>query len=234
MREQPTIHPRFAERAVEPRYGFAEAASLTRRPAQTLRRWALGNRRRYLDHHRTDDPLIAIDGSLADGLPLSFLNLLELRFLSSYRSSVPLPAIRRALDYAGEQLGVERPLLRSDFAARGRELFLSFAEGSDKAYLNASRQGQVAWPEDATAFLESLDYDGDERAAFRWWPLGKDAPVMLDTRLNAGHPSTATTGVRTGIIAARVSRGWSAEAIAEDVTTTVEEIRAAVALESAA
>jgi uncharacterized protein (DUF433 family) len=235
------IHPRFAERAVEPRYLFPEAASLTRRRPRTLRRWSIGNRRTYRGEYVVDAPLIQIDGTAERGsLPLSFLNLLELQFLSSYRSDASLPAIRRALDFAGRELGVERPLLELDFATQGQELFLRFAELEDEMadepyVVNASREGQIAaWPETATAFLEALDHDEAEHAVFRWWPLGKEKPVVVDTRLNAGHPSTARTGVRTRIIAARVSRGWSEEAIGEDVTARPDEIRAAVELEHAA
>jgi hypothetical protein len=74
---------------------------VVRRP--TLRRWALGNRRIYRDRPTVDEPLIHIDGSADRGdQPLSFLNLLELRFLASYRNTASLPAIRRALDYAPE------------------------------------------------------------------------------------------------------------------------------------
>ena len=230
------LHPRFAQRAREPRYGFPEAATVVDRPSQTLRRWALGHKRVYRDRPTVDAPLIQIDGSTERGeLPLSFLNLLELRFLASYRTQASLPAIRRALDYAGKALGVERPLLELDFAIQGCELFLRYVEEQgDEYFVNASRKGQHAWPEEAATFFKSLDYDDTEHAAYRWWPLGKSRPVVLDTRLNAGQPSTAETGVRTLVIATRARRGWSHDAIADDVAATRDEIDAAIELELAA
>jgi uncharacterized protein (DUF433 family) len=228
------IHPRFAERAIEPRYRFPEAALLVGRPAPTVRRWSVGNWRIYRDRPTKDEPLIRIDGGTEPGeLPLSFLNLLELRFLASYREGASLPAIRRALDYAARELSVERPLLQLDFAVHGRELFLRFAE-DDSSFVNASRRGQLAWPEDASQLLKWLDYDEVERAAYRWWPLGKQRPVILDTRLNGGHPSTAGSAVRTLAIATRARNGWSPEAIAEDVAATPDEIGATLELEHAA
>jgi uncharacterized protein (DUF433 family) len=228
------IHPRFVERALEPRYGFPEAAHLVGRPRPTLRRWALGNKRTYRDQPTLDEPLIRVDGSPEPGeLPLSFLNLLELRFLASYRKAATLPAIRRALDYAAEALKVERPLLQAEFAVHGRELFLRYAE-DEWSYVNASRRGQMAWPSAAEHLFESLDYDETEHAAYRWWPLGKDRPVMVDTRVNGGHPSTAGSAVRTLAIAARARRGWSSESIAEDVAASREEIGAALEFEDAA
>lgn len=230
------MHRRFAERALAPRYTFPEAGLLTHRPARTLRRWALGNRRVYKDRATVDEPLIRIDGSAEPGaLPLSFLNLLELRFLASYRSRASLPAIRRALDYAAHQLDVKRPLLELEFATHGRELFLEYAEESGEPYfVNASRRGQLAWPASVDILLESLDYDPEEKAAYRWWPLGKQWPVILDTRLNGGHASTAETGVRVDIILRRLDQGWSSSAIAEDLAARPAEIEAASELEAAA
>jgi uncharacterized protein (DUF433 family) len=228
------IHPKFADRALEPRYGFPEAALLVGRPAPTLRRWALGNKRIYRDQPTVDEPLIRVDGSPEPGeLPLSFLNILELRFLASYRRAATLPAIRRALDYAAEVLGVERPLLEAEFAIHGRELFLRYAEEA-WGYVNASRRGQMAWPDAAASLFESLDYDSAEHTAYRWWPLGKERPVIVDTRLNGGHPSTSESAVRTVAIATRARRGWSVESIAEDVAASGEEIEAALEFEHAA
>jgi uncharacterized protein (DUF433 family) len=230
------VHRRFAERALEPRYRFPEAARLVERPTETIRRWAIGHQRLYQGRPATDEPLIQIDGSAErDRLPLSFLNLIELRFLASYRQGVSLPAIRRALEFAAHELGVDRPLLEVEFATHGRELFLRYAEeGGEQYFLNASRRGQVAWPEDATLLLESLEYDAGEHAAYRWWPLGKQRPVLLDTRLNGGRPSTAEAGVRTVAIATRANSGWSIGDIAADVAASTDEVEAALQLERAA
>jgi transposase-like protein len=41
------LHQKIAQRAVEARYSFAEAARLIGRQAGTLRRWALGHDRLY-------------------------------------------------------------------------------------------------------------------------------------------------------------------------------------------
>jgi hypothetical protein len=89
------IHPRFIERALAPRYTFAEASRIIHMPSQPLRRRALGHHRVYKDKPAHDEPLIAIDGSAELGaLPLSFLTLIELRFLASFRAGASLPAIR--------------------------------------------------------------------------------------------------------------------------------------------
>lgn len=229
------VHPRIAERATEPRYSVPEAAAFIARPTSTVRRWAIGNVRKHQGHFRRDDPLIVVDGDLSDAIPLSFLNLLELRFLAAYRRHVPLQSIRRALEFAGSELGVGRPLLSLDFKAQGKSLFLRFAaEGEDQYLVNASKRGQLAWPSALDDFIESVDYDAQERSAYRWWPLGRDEPVIVDTFLNGGRPSTALSGVRTYAIAVHRRDGLDVPEIAYDVGATEDEVRAALRFERAA
>jgi hypothetical protein len=229
------MHPRIAERAIEPRYSIPEAASFIGRPTSTVRRWAVGNVRKHHGVVRRDDPLIRVDGELTDTVLLSFLNLLELRFLATYRQRVPLQSIRRALDFAGSQLRVERPLLSLDFKAHGKSLFLRFAaQGDDPYLLNASARGQLAWPAALDDFIESVDYDDDERSAHRWWPLGRSEPVILDTLLNGGIPSTARSGVRTNAIAVHRGEGLAVPEIAYDVGAAEDEVRAALRFERVA
>jgi uncharacterized protein (DUF433 family) len=227
------MHPRIAERAREPRYSIPEAAGFVGRPPSTIRRWALGNRRMYEGVRRIDEPLISVDGNSASSYPVSFLNLLELRFLASYRSRVPLQAIRAALDFAAAQLDVDRPLLTVQFKTQGKALFLRFAdtEAAGEHVVNASHRGQLVWPSTLEGLFEAVEYDSAEHAAFRWWPLGTSVPVMIDTRLNGGQPSTALSGVRTVAIAARRREGLEPTAIAEDVAASEVEVEAALRFE---
>jgi uncharacterized protein (DUF433 family) len=237
-------HPRIADRAREPRYTIPEAAAYSGIPVSTVRRWSLGHVRTYHGQRRRDEPLIQLDGSRY-AVPLSFLNLLELRFLASYRRRVPLQAIRRALEYAGTALGEERPLLTVDFRTRGRSLFLKFAEeaGEDDAVLlDVSRGGQFSidtaseklWPSALDEFMRSVDYDDEQRAAFRWWPLGREKPVIINTLYNGGRPSTAVSGVRTRAIAVHRREGLRLAEIAYDVGATEDEVAAALTFEHAA
>jgi len=229
------MHPRIAERAVEPRYSIPEAASFIARPPSTIRRWAIGHTRKHRGQTRRDEPLIIVDGDASDAIPLSFLNLLELRFLATYRSRVPLQSIRRALDFSAVELEIERPLLSLEFKVHGKSLFLRFAsEGDDSYLMNASRRGQLAWPSALDDFIASVDYDERERSAYRWWPLGRDEPVIVDTLLNGGIPSTALSGVRTNAIAVHRGEGLGLSEIADDIGASVAEVGAALCFERVA
>src|SRR4051794_26073506 len=157
------VHPKIAQRATQPRYTFAEAARMIGRQSATLRRWALGHDRVYQGEPRHDPSVIRIDGDPRRAEPpLSFLNLIELRFLASWRESVSLPAIRAAIDYSASQLGADRPLLELEFKRHGRELFVEY----ERQLLSPNRGGQLTWPEAAERLLDSLDYDESEHAAY--------------------------------------------------------------------
>jgi uncharacterized protein (DUF433 family) len=229
------IHPRLADRAREARYSIPEAAAFIVRPTSTVRRWAVGHSRRHHGEVKRDAPLIRLDGDVTTSIPLSFLNLLELRFLASYRARAPLQSIRRALDYAASELGQERPLLSVDFKIYGKSLFLQYIdEEQDAVLLNASQRGQLAWPPTLDEFLAAVEYDESEKAAYRWWPLGRGEPVVIDTRLNGGLPSTARSGVRTGAIAVHRREGLKIAAIADDVGAAEDEVLAALQFERVA
>jgi len=119
------------------------------------------------------------------------------------------------------------------FKINGKSLFLQFAEQTDEPYLvNASEKGQIAWPAALDEFIQAVDYERE--SAVRWWPMGRGQPVVIDTRLNGGLPSTAETGVRTGAIAVHRREGLEVVEIAEDVGARPEEVAAALRFERVA
>lgn len=227
------MDPRIANRAKVPRYSFREAADLVGRPVNTVRRWSVGNLRRRGSEQIVDEPLIGIDGE-REGLPLSFLNLLELRMLSAYRDEAALPAIRSALDFAAEKLGQPRPLLTLVFSTQGGRLFTEFAESDDgrRMLVNASAGGQMAFPDLVRTVTAEIEYERD--VAQRWWYHSRQVPLLVDTAVAAGMPITAETGTRVDAIASRLHQGASPAAIADDTGATPAEIEAVVQHQAAA
>jgi uncharacterized protein (DUF433 family) len=224
---------RLAQRARTPRYTVPKAGMLIGRPAETVRRWSLGHRRNYKGRPVADGPLIVLDGSPDDSrVVLSFLNLLELQMLSTYRDEAALQAIRRALAFAGEQLREERPLISRRFHVRGGELFTKFAETQDgkQLLINASRNGQTILQAliDSLAVTEDLDYDHE--TAHRWWYRGRSEPIIVDTRVAAGNPITATTGVRVEAITTRSESGYTPPEIEDDTGATADEVESVLRL----
>lgn len=228
------VDPRLRDRALTPRYSVVDAAQLLSRPTQTIRRWSLGNRRRYKGDVVFDQSLIVIDGeSGRDGLPLSFLNLLELRMLTHYRTEAALQAIRSALNYAAQQMDVERPLLTVEFQARGGELFAAFerTEEGRELLVSASRGGQLPLLLPKLASEVTTDVDYDREVVGGWWPISRNHPVVVDLRVAAGRPITAKTAVRVDAITSRLHDGWSVEQIVHDTGALEDEVEAARRLE---
>lgn len=222
------MHERLAERARAPRYTFGQASPLIGRPVNTVRRWSVGNARKRDGRAVRDAPLIGIDGAVGPGgLPLSFLNLLELQVLSQYRDDdASLQAIRGALRYAAEQLEVERPLLHVAFRVEGGHLFHEFAEteGGRTLAINASRGGQLALEDFVAGITGDIEYEND--LARQWWFLGREHPMLVDTRVAGGQPITARTGVRLDAIASRQREGYSVAEIAQDTGAETDEVEA--------
>jgi uncharacterized protein (DUF433 family) len=220
---------RLEERATEPRYTITRAAGLVGRPANTVRRWSLGHRRKYHGEIKIDDPLIKADGSPA--LPLSLLNLLELQLLSEYRSEAALQAIRRALAFVAKELKQPRPLISVEFRVRGGELFTKFGQTQEwDVLVNASGGGGQIMLEKLADRVQVItnDVDYDPDILRRWWFKGRSVPLYVDTRVSGGLPITAETGVRLDAIAARHADGYSNEQIHKDTGATETEIVAAI------
>jgi len=97
-----------------------------------VRRWTVGNRRGGKSGRVLDSPLITIDSETGRGaLPLSFANLVELRALREHRQSVPLQAVRAALEFAAREPREPRPLLTVQFAREAGELWRTWAQSRD-------------------------------------------------------------------------------------------------------
>ncbi|HEX9810575.1 MAG TPA: hypothetical protein VGA88_00595, partial [Burkholderiales bacterium] len=99
-----------------PAYSIVEAAGYLRIPKSTLRAWLLGQ--------QSFRPVIDI----ADrkGRQLSFINLVEAFVLAAIRRqySIPLPKVRKALDYLRRTFKTSRPLSDEQFATDGVNLFV--------------------------------------------------------------------------------------------------------------
>ena len=68
----------------------------------------------------------------------------------------------------------------------------------------------------------------DEDVVRRWWFKTRSVPLLVDTRVAAGHPITANTGVRLDAIASRHRDGYSAREIQDDTGATETEVVAAI------
>lgn len=207
-----------------PRYSFAEADHLANVSRGTARRWLSGYTYRR-DSHVIAVPSVTVKGMRPDAV--SFLDLVEIAAIGGLKAAgFSMAAIRSIVQNCQEILGVERPLTSLQFKVGGREIFV---EREGVLVEVGRRKRMQAWKEILEPFLTNLDYAND--LAVRWWPLGKDAPIMLDPEYGYGLPVVVGSGVRTEIIRERSLAGDSNEQIARDFNLDPKEVERALQFE---
>lgn len=217
-------------------YYPAEGARFLSVPAGSLRRWARGytfwtpGRERHSSKPVTRPDLPVIRGQRA----LSFLELMELRVVATLRrKGLSLQQIREAARIARQVLNTKHPFASRRIFTDRKRLFAYLEEppaefAMVELHPRAFRQllaGPLLEP-----LLEDLDFDHESGVARRWWPLGKQRPVVLDPAVSFGAPTISGTRVRTEIVAGMAAAD-SAEAIRAAFDLSEPQIQAAITFE---
>ena len=215
-----------------PAYGLTEAAHYLRMPRATLRSWVLG--RYYLTGfgRRFFEPVIALPQK--DRPLLSFMNLVEAHVLDAIRREheVPLPKVRRALNYLKAQFASRHPLAGQVFETDGLDLFIQ----KYGRLINISRDGQLAMRILLEAHLRRIERD-PKGIPVRLYPFVRkrqtDEPkvVVIDPYVSFGRPVLVGTGIATAVIAERYKAGESVDDLAGDYGRPPSEIEEAIRCE---
>lgn len=218
-----------------PLYTVAEAAHHLHLPPATLRTWVDGRTYKAGGEVRRSPRLI--ERPDPGDTRLSFNNLVEAHVLRALRveHGMPMGHVRRALDYAQRELGIDRLLIREELRAAPGELFL-------KEYgrlLSLSRSGQFAMERILDVFLRRLTRDVDGRP-LRLYPFvafqsfEDRRVVIIDPRVAYGRPSIARKGISTAILAERLNAGESIQELATAYDLDETEVEEAILYESRA
>jgi uncharacterized protein (DUF433 family) len=212
--------------AERPTYTAAEAARYTRISPASVARWRAGYSYPTARGPRRSKPLT---GGSASGL-LTFEELIEVAVVAAARrAGVTMGAVRRAVTAAADLYNTERPLVLTEFKHDGRDLFTRELDGArGLRYVNLSRKGQTAW-EHIKDVLQDLDYEGN--LAVRWWPAGREEPIVIDPRVSFGRPYVVRKGISTDAIRSRFLARESLDSIVEDLDLTGDEAEAAIRFE---
>ena len=224
----------FTERDVRemPAYGIAEAAGYLRLPASTLRAWLVGQRYRVRDQPKFFKPVIEIADK--KDRQLSFINLVEAFVLAGIRREheIPLPKVRKAVDYLRRTFSTSRPLADEQFETDGIDLFVE-KMGS---LIGATQEGQIQMRDIIRDRLERVHRDPKgvpEKIVL--FPARPDksgsADVVIDPRLSFGRPVLDRLGVRTAILAERFDAGEDIEILAREYSAPPEAIQNAIRCE---
>jgi uncharacterized protein (DUF433 family) len=214
--------------AALPIYTPTEAARYAQTSPHSVVRWRSGYTYPTRLGPRRSGP---VTGGSTQGL-LTFEDLVEIAVVAAARkATVPMLNIRRAVDAARALYLVDRPLMLLEFKHDGRDLFIKeVAEGAhtEQRFVNLSRSGQVAW-EHIQDVLSELEYEG--KRAVRWYPAGRDEPVVIDPDVSFGRPYIVTKGISTDAVRSRFKAHESLAAIGDDLGLSEEEVEAALRFE---
>lgn len=207
-----------------PAYSIAEAAGYLRIPKSTLRAWLLGQQsfRSVID--------------IADRRErrLSFINLVEAFVLAGIRRehSIPLPKVRRAVEFLRRRFNSHRPLSDEQFATDGVHLFVE----KFGALVGATQDGQMQLRDIILDRLKYIHRDpkGVPEKIVLLPGVGgnkRSASVVIDPRISFGRPVLDGFGLRTAVLAERFNAGESIEDMASDYGVPSEAIQNALRCE---
>jgi uncharacterized protein (DUF433 family) len=165
---------------------------------------------------------------------LSFINLVEAFVLAGIRREheIPLPKVRKAVDYLRRTFNTTRPLADEQFQTDGIDLFVE----KMGALIGATQEGQVQMRELIRDRLKRVHRDPKGiPQKIVLFPARSDrhasADVVIDPRLSFGRPVLDQFGVRTAILAERFDAGDDIEVLAREYDAPPEAIQNAIRCE---
>ena len=166
-----------------PIYTIPEAARLAKTSPGTVRRWIVGT--------ETSEPIFGSAQTTAHDLAeVSFLQLVEIVVASFFRKEgrVSLDVVRQAYNNAKSLTRVEYPFASLKLEPLAGHIILRLRESNRGQGLPAiDLPGLNTIPGFRIDVLDSIEYDTD--LAIRWWPAGKERPIVIDPRFSAGLPT---------------------------------------------
>ncbi len=198
---------------LRPMYTVAQTARLAGISTATVKRWLYG-------YQRADAQMRPVFGEKdrprEDYAEISFLQLIEVVIAGRFRArGVSLERIRRAHEYARNYFNTGYPFADVRLRTDGTHILHEFEEAEPGASLLALDQsGQLTLPKMVVSTLISIDFETD--LAARWFPAGRDVPIVIDPRFGAGLPTIPERRLSISTIHKRWKSGQTIQFIAED------------------
>ncbi len=188
----------------DPMYSFSEAAHLSNVSAGTVRNWLKG----YILRDREAEPLF--NPQEDQGSRVSFLQLIEIMVAGRLRKAehASYGKVYKAYQNARDIYSFEYPFAHMDLSVIGDHIVHHIRGDHPTSSLQAldtPPQWTLPGLVQMSAVIDQLDYE-DQWAA-KWWPVGKDVPIVIDPRYSAGTPTVAGRGVTVSIIYKRFTKG---------------------------
>jgi len=221
MQKQLTFPEPWRRRLYLPTYSVKEAARYAGAKSQTVSYW----------HHRGGLLGPALPGR-EKRQPLSYLELIEVAFVSTFRQlGVSLQRIRKARDYFAQRFETEYPFAELEVKTDGHHVLMDLLnvepDSEIRRLIIGDAHGQIAWRDVVAERFGEFDYEHD--LALRWHLAGRQSPVEIDPRIIFGAPNIR--GIPTWALRGRNVAGEPLREIAQDYGLDEADVREALAFE---
>lgn len=215
-------------------YSYADAARFIGAHPRDLRRWMQGYA--YKSRSGESDYSAPLwDGQLSetdiDGL--GFRDLVELRFVHTFRSSgVPLFLIRRTIEEARESFDTSYPFTSARFKTDGKRIFMEVIEESgDQSLVDVVKRQNVFGKVISPSLREGIELNLQDEAT-RWYPMKNSKAIVFDPNRKFGQPILADYDVPTAaLIEAVRAEGGDEKRVARMYEVPVAAVRKALQFE---
>lgn len=125
----------------------------------------------------------------------NFFTLIELFTVYQLREmGISFPKIALARNSLGSFLKSQYPFATKNILSDGKRIFFQVNEES---LLTLDKSDQTALKEILKGFIKKLDFDSSTDFAYRYWPLGKEASIVVDPKHAFGKPVVNGTNITT-------------------------------------
>lgn len=182
-----------------PAYSLAEASRLTGLSVWRVSSYLRGYKKIY-EYGGREKKLTkpgVVEQSLSESTYASFLDLVDLLVIDELRKrDFSLQFLRNALEEAKEILGTPH-FARSTFYTHSKEIILDLPKEGYMIKLLSGRQS--AMPPIIESLSSKLEFEDLTEFGFakRFFPLGKDQPIVVDPQISFGRPTLVGWGVPT-------------------------------------
>lgn len=209
-------------------FSVAAAARLVGVPHQMVRGWLNG----YANSR--SGPVI--DRDFSETRAISFLDLMELRFIAVFRAQgVSMPTLRRAAENARRDWNVKHPLALSSerYVTDRRKVFARSAEETqDQRTWDMATGQHEMWDTIEQTIEKGVVFDPKTYLAKAWRPSPAEFPhILIDPRIAFGKPVVEGTQVPTTALFRQWKVEGSKERVAYWYDVPVEAVASAIEYE---
>ncbi len=205
----------------QPMYSYSEVAHLSGVSISTVRNWLLG----YITEQGEVKPLFKKHET--EEKSSSFLQLIEIVVAAKFRKAehVSFKTVRRAYDNARELYKLDYPFASVELKAIGGHI-VRIMRVPGLSLQAVDQPEQFTLPDLVQETIAQLEYEYE--LAARWYPAGKEVPIVVDPRISAGMPVVKDRGVTIDAIHKRFKAKQKMGFIAKDLALNVGVVEEAI------